>query len=153
MEKGEAGQAEAVKQINARLGGFDSAMGVRIVRASPDEVVLEYDVGPQHLQPYGIVHGGLHCAVVETACSTGAGLSARKRGQAVVGIENHTSFIRAVRSGRIEVRATPITRGRRTHVWEAVARNESGEIVSTGRVRLLCLDAAEQLAGKRVLDE
>jgi uncharacterized protein (TIGR00369 family) len=149
----EAGTTTAVKHLNERLGGFDSAMGVRIVRASLDEVVLEYDVGPQHLQPYGIVHGGLHCAVVETACSTGAGINARKRGQAVVGIENHTSFVRAVRSGRIEVRATPITRGRRTHVWEAVARNEAGEIVSTGRVRLLCLDAAEQLAGKRVLEE
>ena len=153
MENEGAGRAAAVKQLNERLGGFDATMRIRIVRASPDEVVLEYDVGPQHLQPYGIVHGGLHCAVVETACSTGAGLNARKRGQAVVGIENHTSFIRAVRSGRIEVRATPITRGRRTQVWEAVARNQAGEIVSTGRVRLMCLGAGEQLAGKPVLDE
>jgi uncharacterized protein (TIGR00369 family) len=153
MEVDEAGEREAARQLNQRLGGFDTAMGVRIVRASLDEVVLEYDIGPQHLQPFGIVHGGFHCAVVETACSTGAGLSARKRGQAVVGIENHTSFIRAVRSGRIEVRATPITRGRRTQVWEAVARNQAGEIVSTGRVRLMCIDAAEELAGKRVLNE
>ena len=153
MEGDEARRKATAEQLNQRLGGFDTTMGVRVVRASLDEVVLEYDVGPQHLQPYGIVHGGFHCAVVETACSTGAGLNARKRGQAVVGIENHTSFVRAVRAGRIEVRATPITRGRRTQVWEAVARNQAGEIVSTGRVRLLCLDAAEQLAGKQVLDE
>jgi uncharacterized protein (TIGR00369 family) len=153
MEGDETGRAAALARLNERLGGFDATMGVRIVRASLDEVVLQYDVRPQHLQPHGIVHGGLHCAVVETACSTGAGLNAHKKGQAVVGIENHTSFIRAVRSGRIEVRATPITRGRRTQVWEAVARNQAGEIVSTGRVRLMCLEAGEELAGKPVQDE
>jgi uncharacterized protein (TIGR00369 family) len=68
----------------------------------------------------------------------------------VVGVENHTSFIRAVRSGRITVTARPITRGRRSQVWEATARNEAGQIVSTGRVRLLCLEAGTELAGERV---
>jgi 1,4-dihydroxy-2-naphthoyl-CoA hydrolase len=130
--------------------GFDAAMDFRYVRASRDEVVIEYDVQDKHLQPYGIVHGGVHCAVIEAACSTGAGLDARARTQSVVGVENHTSFIRAVRSGRIRVTATPLTRGRRSQVWEATARNEAGQIVSTGRVRLLCLDPGSELAGQSV---
>jgi 1,4-dihydroxy-2-naphthoyl-CoA hydrolase len=125
-------------------------MGVRIVSASRDEVVVEYDVDDRHRQPYGIVHGGMHCAAVETACSTGAGHDALARGHFVVGVENHTSFIRAVRTGRIRVTATPITRGRRSQVWEATARDAQGRIVSTGRVRLLCLDPDTQLAGERV---
>lgn len=141
---------DAAAAVNQGLGGFDAAMGVRVVRASRDEVVLEYEVGERHLQPYGIVHGGMHCAAIETACSTGAGLTALARGQAVVGVENHTSFIRAVRSGRVRVTATPLSRGRRSQVWEATARNEAGEIVSTGRVRLLCLDPGTQLAGEAV---
>jgi len=132
------------------MKGFDTAMGVRMVHASPDEVVLEYDIDERHLQPYGIVHGGMHCAVVETACSTGAGLNALARGQSVVGVENHTSFIHAVRAGRIRVTATPITRGRRTQVWEATSRDEQGRVVSTGRVRLLCLDPGTELAGQKV---
>ena len=125
-------------------------MGIRMIRASRDEVILEYEVEERHRQPYGIVHGGVHCAAVETACSTGAGLDALARGQAVVGVENHTSFIRAVRSGRVRVTATPISRGRRSQIWEAIARNEAGQIVSTGRVRLLCLDPGSQLAGETV---
>ena len=135
---------------SVRLGGFDTMMGTRVVRASGDEVVLEYVVDERHQQPYGIVHGGVHCAMVETACSTGAGLAVRSRGQSVVGVENHTSFIRAVRAGRIEVTARPITRGRRSQVWEATARNDRGQVVSTGRVRLLCLDADTMLDGKKV---
>jgi uncharacterized protein (TIGR00369 family) len=144
------GDTDVAKGINDRMVGFDTTMGVRIVRASRDEVVLEYDIDGRHLQPYGIVHGGMHCAVVETACSTGAGLDAVARGYSVVGVENHTSFIRAVRSGRITVTAKPITRGRRTQVWEATSRDEAGKIVATGRVRLLCLDAGTELDGKRV---
>src|SRR5512139_183961 len=85
--------------------GFDAAMDFEYVRASRDEVVIEYEVREKHLQPYGIVHGGVHCAAVEAACSTGAGMDAMARGQAVVGVENHTSFVRAVRSGRIRVTA------------------------------------------------
>ena len=136
--------------VERELGGFDAAMGFRLVRASLDEVVVEYVVDDRHRQPYGIVHGGVHCAAVETACSIGAGINAVARGQAVVGVENHTSFIHAVRAGRVRVTATPLTRGRRTQVWEATARDESGRTVSTGRVRLLCLDPEAELAGEKI---
>lgn len=129
------------------LRGFDRYMGVRFVSASREQVVLEYEVDERHLQPYGIVHGGMHCATIETACSTGAGLDAMERGLAVVGVENHTSFVRAVRSGTIRVTATPITRGRRTQLWEATARDAQGQIVAIGRVRLLCLEPGTELGG------
>ena len=130
--------------------GFDQEMGFRLASATRDEVVLEYEVTEKHLQPYGIVHGGVHCAAVESACSTGAGVDALARGTSVVGVENHTSFIRAVRHGRIRVVATPLTRGRRSQVWEASARTADGKLVASGRVRLLCLDAGAELAGEAV---
>jgi uncharacterized protein (TIGR00369 family) len=130
--------------------GFDGAMGFRILTATRDEVIAEYDVGPQHHQAYGIVHGGVHCGIVEAVCSTGAAMDAMARGQSVVGLENHTSFVRAVRRGRIRVTATPLSRGRRAQLWEAVCRDEDGRVVSTGRVRLICLDAGSPLAGEEV---
>jgi 1,4-dihydroxy-2-naphthoyl-CoA hydrolase len=133
-----------------QLGGFDSTLGVHIVRATPEEVVAEYVVDDRHRQPYGIVHGGMHCGVIETVCSTGAGITGLERGQAVVGIENHTSFVHAVREGKVTVTARPVTRGRRSQLWEAVARDDSGRTVAIGRVRLLCLEAGADLAGRAV---
>ena len=141
---------DAAATLNAHRAGFDVAMGFRYVRASADEIVMEYEIGPEHRQPYGIVHGGVHCAIVESACSTGAGLAALARGQSVVGVENHTSFIHAVREGIITVRAVPLTRGRRTHVWEATSRDAGGRVIATGRVRLLCLEPGSDLAGETV---
>ncbi len=133
------------------LRGFNAAMGVRLIKASGDEVIIEYEVGERHLQPYGIVHGGMHCAAIETACSMGAGLVALARGQAIVGVENHTTFLRAVRSGVIRITALPLTRGRQSHVWDATARTADGKVVSTGRVRLLCIDPKADLAGEPVI--
>lgn len=132
------------------MNDWDSHLGLRILKADRDEVVAEYDVDAKHHQPYGIVHGGVHCTVVETVCSTGAGMDASARGYGVVGLENHTSFVRAVRSGKITIVATPVTRGRRVQLWEATARDEQGRVVSTGRVRLLCVEHGSDLAGGKV---
>jgi uncharacterized protein (TIGR00369 family) len=139
---------DASERLNAHLSGYDRAMALRFVRATPDEIVAEYVIDEQHRQPYGIVHGGVHCGMVEAACSTGAGLAAVARGLGgVVGIENHTSFVHAARSGRIRVRATPLTRGRRSQLWEAVCTDDDGRIVAQGQVRLLVLEAGADLAG------
>ena len=138
------------QKVNEEFGGFDAAMSFHMLSATRDEVVIEYEVEQKHRQPYGIVHGGVHCAAVESACSTGAAIDAMARGQAVVGVENHTSFIRAVRSGRVRVTAVPLTRGRRSQVWEATSRDAQGRVIATGRVRLLCLEPGSDLGGETV---
>jgi uncharacterized protein (TIGR00369 family) len=125
-------------------------MGLRFSKVSADECVGELAVVAHHLQPYGIVHGGVHAGVIEAACSTGAAVVALARGQSVVGLENSTSFIRAVRGGTLHVTAKPVTRGRRTQVWEAVVTDEHGKTCATGRVRLLCLEPGSDLAGQRM---
>jgi len=131
--------------VNALPTGWVREMGITILAATPDEVTCEWEVTEKHHQGYGIVHGGVHCGVIETLASLGAAIVARPRGQRVVGLENSTSFIRAVRSGRLRAVARPVTRGRTTQVWEASIRDEEGRLVAEGRVRLLCLDEGRQL--------
>jgi 1,4-dihydroxy-2-naphthoyl-CoA hydrolase len=138
-------------QMNELKGGWPQAMGITITRATADEVTGELTVGPQHLQPYGVVHGGVHCGLIETLASVGAALFALPRGQSVVGLENTTSFIRAVRVGaNLHAIAKPVTRGRTTQVWEASIYDGEDRIVATGRVRLLCLEPDRPLAGEQV---
>ncbi len=136
--------------LNENLDGWCRAMGVRFVRVGLDEVVAEWTVGEAHRQAYGIVHGGVHCGVIETLASVGAAMNALKDGRSVVGLENHTSFIHAVREGTLTAVAVPIMRGRRTQVWEGTVKDERGRVVATGRVRLMVLEAETSLAGKKV---
>ena len=139
------------QHLNEIPEGWVKAMGMTITYATKDEVRAELTVGQQHLQGYGIVHGGVHCGIIETLSSMGAYLFARERGQHVVGLENNTSFIRAVRAGaRLRAVATPLTRGRQTQVWQAQVLDESDRLVAMGRVRLLCLNPDQSLAGEQV---
>lgn len=132
------------ERINA-MPGWVREMGIVILGVSPDEVSCEWEVTEKHHQGYGIVHGGVHCGVIETLASIGAAVVAHPRGQHVVGLENNTSFIRAVRSGKLHALARPVTRGRSSQVWEAWIRDEQERLVAQGRVRLLCIGEDQPL--------
>lgn len=122
--------------------GFDGTLGTQIVSATAAEVVLTLAIGPHHLQPYGLVHGGVWASLAETAASIGAGLST---GGPVVGLDNHTSFLRAIGDGAVRAVARPIHPGRSTQVWEVVISeiedsNEAGSRpVAQSLVRLYVL--------------
>jgi uncharacterized protein (TIGR00369 family) len=140
--------ADVAPLLNQNPEGWNAAMGVRFVKATADEVVAEWEIAPQHLQAYGIVHGGVHCGVVETCCSVGAAIWGLQHDLRVAGLENHTSFLRALREGaRLRATATPVSRGRRTQVWDCVVRDEREREIASGRVRLICIPAGSQLAG------
>ena len=132
-------------RVNRLPSGWVKEMGITILTATPDEVTCEWEVTEKHHQGLGIVHGGVHCGVIETLASIGAAMVAHPRGQHVVGLENNTSFIRAVRSGRLQAVARPVTRGRLSQVWEAWIRDEEDRLVAQGRVRLLCFDGRREL--------
>lgn len=139
-----------VHRINSATDGWMRAMGIVVTSASADEVSCELEVDGRHHQGYGIVHGGVYSGIIESLASIGAALYAMPERQSVAGIENHTSFIRAVRSGRLHARATPLARGRRSHVWEASVWDERDRLAASGRVRLICLEEGVPLAGEQV---
>jgi len=74
-------------RLNEMPEGWLQAMGVTITLATKDEVRAELVTGTEHLQGYGIVHGGVHCGLIESLASIGAALFALPRGQHVVGLE------------------------------------------------------------------
>ena len=136
--------------INAYVTGFDAAMGLRYVRVSAGELVAEMRIGDQHLQPYGLVHGGVYAGMIEALCSTGAALSAMDRGGSAVGLENTTAFLRAARGGVLRCVARPLHQGRSTQVWQAEVRDGEDRLLATGRVRLQVLERGREAAGEVV---
>src|SRR5258708_32987612 len=86
--------------FNAHAAGWVAAMNVRFVRATIDEVTAEIEIGPQHHQGYGIVHGGVYSGLIETIASVGAALWARQAVASGGRLENPTSVFHAARRGR-----------------------------------------------------
>lgn len=133
--------------IEANLGGFNRTMGLTFLQAKPEEFIAELEIGPQHRQPYGLVHGGVYAGMIETLCSTGAALNVMADGKSTVGLENTTAFLRAVRQGKLRCIARPLLMGKRSHVWEAEIRDDRERLAATGRVRLLVLDPQDKADG------
>lgn len=120
--------------------GLNRTLGLHLDEATGDRVVMSWTVDERHLQPYGIVHGGVYCSVIEGSASVGAALWFGERGQ-VVGVSNQTDFLHPAREGRMTATATPIHRGRSQQLWLVEIRDADVRLVARGQVRLQNLTA------------
>src|SRR5688572_12325773 len=111
--------------------GLNDALDFEILEASATRAVVALNVGPHHLQPFGLVHGGVYCALVETAGSIGSGY-ASPGGKIAVGVSNTTDFIRPVRGGRITATAVPVHVGRTQQLWDVDICDERDRLVARG---------------------
>ena len=115
--------------------GLIKLLGVRIEEASGERVVLTCPVTPDLHQPFGLVHGGVYATLAETAASVAGASWFGDRGK-VVGVSNHTDFLRAVREGGLRAEATPLSRGRTTQLWQVRIGDDQGRLVAHAKVRL-----------------
>jgi 1,4-dihydroxy-2-naphthoyl-CoA hydrolase len=116
-------------------GPFTDYLGVKFEEVTGDRVVATWVANESLHQPFGIVHGGAHCGVVETLASIGASVWFGDRGK-VVGVNNNTDFYRAVSDGELRSTATPVHRGRSQQVWVVETVDADGRTVARGQVRL-----------------
>lgn len=132
--------SEAPGEMSA--SNFDRLIGLQVETVSPDGVVASFEVRDELLQPFGILHGGVLCTVVETVGSISGHTWS---GGAVAGTSNHTNFIRATREGRLTARSTPIQRGRTQQLWQVDITDETDRLVATGQLRLANLEDPTRL--------
>ena len=140
----------------SQIPGLDGVLGVEHLELTADRVVVQFTIGEQHLQPFGIPHGGVYCAVHESTASTGGQIWLGEKG-VVVGTNNSTDFIRQAKVGDVvTTTATPIHRGRTQQLWHLDSVGEDGKLIAQGQVRLANLDQPippEALDGIRGLQQ
>lgn len=120
-------------------GGWAAANGVSLISATKEQVILELTISDVHRQPWGLVHGGVHCGLVEAACSIGAQLNA-PAGVNIVGAENHTSFLRPVKDGVLRATSKPLHLGRKAQLWQTEIHDDRGRLVASGRLRTFAVE-------------
>ncbi|BBZ76181.1 esterase [Mycolicibacterium anyangense] len=124
---------------------FDNQLGLTYTELTGDGAKAQLEVTPNLLQPKGIVHGGVYCAVIESMASSSAytWLAANGGGN-VVGVNNNTDFLRAIGSGTVYGVSEPIHRGRRQQLWLVTIRDDNDRLLARGQVRLQNLEADPQ---------
>ena len=125
----------------AATDGLGSRIGLVFEELSSERVVGTIPV-EGNTQPYGILHGGAACSLIESLASMGAALAAGFPAKIVMGMQQSTNFIKAVREGTVRGVATALQNGRTTAVWQVdLTHVESGKLVASGRVTLAVRDA------------
>jgi uncharacterized protein (TIGR00369 family) len=109
--------------------GLVSHLGMKFVEVAKERVVATLEVKPELMTTTGTVHGGTLMAFADTigAAGTVANLA---EGQNTATLESKTNFFAACRSGTIRAEATPLHRGKRTHVWQTRVTDEAGKLLS-----------------------
>src|SRR3954469_7887896 len=112
-------------------------LGIKIVLAEPERVVLTMPVTSKVHQYMGIMNGGVSMFLAETAASIGAVAGTDLTKFAPVGLEINGNHLRAVSKGTLTVEAVPIYPGRTVNVWQINITNEKNKLVFTGRITIL----------------
>ena len=122
---------------DASTSEFMRVAGLRLEEIGGSRVRGSIDLGEHHHTPWGVVHGGVYTAAVETAASAGASAAVEERDQFAVGVSNSTDFLRPMKEGRVDVVAEPIMQGQIQQLWQVIiTRSEDGKELARGQVRL-----------------
>lgn len=114
--------------------GVDTTLSFIFDVVTPEAVEGSLKVGPEHLQPGGIVHGGVYAAFAESAASAGSYFAVVDDGKTALGMSNATTFMRPVSEGSIHASGKPVHRGRTTWVWDVEMTNDDGKLCAVSRV-------------------
>jgi uncharacterized protein (TIGR00369 family) len=125
-------------QVPDSLGdGFDKELGLTYLEVTPEGGRARLTIHDKLLQPWGIVHGGVYCSIVESLASvSGHVWLSANGGGTVVGVNNNTDFLRAISAGSVTAVSTPIHRGRRQQLWLITITDDNDKLVARGQVRL-----------------
>lgn len=125
-------------------GTVGEVLGIEFTRIGDDYVEATATVDDRVLQPAGILHGGVSVVLAESACSIGASMTLDLTKQYAVGQEINANHIRPGLPGDvITARATPVSRGRRSQVWDIRLHNQEDKLVCISRCTMAILDHAE----------
>ena len=97
--------------------GLVRHLGIRFVETEKDRVVAELEIRPGAAHHDGALHGGTLMAFADTIGAAGTVVNLA-HGQNTATLESKTNFFAAARSGTVRAEATPLHKGKRTHVWQ-----------------------------------
>ena len=121
------------------FGPLDDKLGIKIIDFDPDRLVATMPVEGNE-QPFGLLHGGATCALMESIGSWAAMLGAGE-GRKAVGIELNASYVKAATSGVVTAVCTPVRRGRSLATFLIQVTDDRHQLTASGRLTCMILPA------------
>lgn len=118
--------------------GVMHELGIELRYISPHRVVAALLISEKHLQPWGILHGGISITLAETVASLGGWLHCVLPDESAVGIEINANHLRSISSGTVVATAEPIHTGGTIQVWGvSIVSEDTGSPICASRCTIL----------------
>jgi len=113
---------------------LDLTLGFELTDLGAEHVHARLEIDDRHLQPLGVVHGGVYAALAESLASHATAAAVLPEGHMALGSSNLTNFLRPVSGGAIRADAERLHRGRTTWVWDVRFTDDEGRLCATSRI-------------------
>lgn len=117
---------------------FPNHLRMRLVSISLDQATVKLVTGQCHLQPFGIVHGGVMATLIDTATFWSAFLRLPED-DGLVNIDLKLNYLKSIVSGVITAEGRCIRAGRSISYAEASVMDKEGSLIAHGTSTLMVL--------------
>ncbi len=106
-------------------------LGMDVTGDDPGVGIATIEIGPEHLNPNGVVHGAVLFALVDTAMGKSTMSIIDESGVYCASIEVSLRFIRPAATGRLTATATIVKRGRNLVHLQARVDGEEERLIAS----------------------
>jgi len=101
--------------------------------------LFEIDIEEKHLQPFGIVHGGVFASIIDSAASWAIFYSIEDENRVLTSVDLKLNYLAPAASGKVIAKGRQIMLGKTLGYAEAHVTNDSGEILAHGTSTVMIL--------------
>ncbi len=124
-----------IKELNKICkNSFIDHIGIRFKKFEGSHIFAEIQITNNHLQPDGVVHGGVYISMAETVAGAASTLLVRDEGKIALGVSVNSHHLASVTEGLITAEGQLIYKGPLKHIWDVRIFNEKGKLISISRV-------------------
>ncbi|MDP5272936.1 PaaI family thioesterase [Chengkuizengella axinellae] len=118
-------------------GTFMELFNSQITEINKDQIIGTFTVEPIHLNPNGIIHGGVHASVLDSIM--GLAVVVARPNEKLVTTMLNIHYLTALKEGTLGVSAKVLHQTNQTLTTEGEIRSEEGELVAiaTGSYRVI----------------
>ena len=113
---------------------FIDHLGIHFESFDGVKMIASLRITPVHLQPVGVVHGGVYISMAETIAGAASTLIVREEGKLAFGVTVNSQHIASVSEGKITAEGMLIHKGANKHIWDIKITDGSGKLISISRV-------------------
>lgn len=128
-------------RTGSSAGPLTDMLHIRPVSSESGRALFELAVGPETLNPNGVLAGPAVYTMVDYSMGA-ATVSLLKEGQYCATIEIKMSYMASVRAGIVRCETEVIRPGRRVVFLESKVRDDSGKLIAAATGSFMVIDAA-----------